>query len=117
MIDHGIDENGNITFAHCEDSLCNNVWISINLRRGFFFQNKKLGSRLFTIKKLTPDTIRLAQDYCKEALQWLLDIGRVSSINIVAERDVDDKNRLNLAISLVRANDEPITYNLFYRVI
>lgn len=45
------------------------------------------GSRLWTLArraKNTPETLRLAEDYAHEALQWLLDDGEASTLSITA---------------------------------
>jgi phage gp46-like protein len=43
-----------------------------------------IGSRLWLLEraKLPVDTLQRAQDYCQEALQWLLDDGVVSKVDI-----------------------------------
>lgn len=51
-------------------------------------ENDKIGSRLWLLKreKLTPETVNRAVEYAKEAVQWLVDDGVVSRIDVWAER-------------------------------
>lgn len=46
----------------------------------------KIGSRLWTLEraKRTTETLRLAEDYAKEALNWLIEDGVAASIAVVA---------------------------------
>lgn len=46
-----------------------------------------IGSRIWLLEraKQIPETLRRAQDYAAEALQWLIDDGVVASIDITAE--------------------------------
>ena len=71
-------------------------------------QNDKIGSRLWllTREKLTNQTLVRAQEYAKEALQWMLDDGVATRIDVVAEREGID--RLNLGISIYRTTGKPV---------
>ena len=50
--------------------------------------NDRIGSRLWLLarSKLTSNTVQQAQDYAKEALQWLIDDGVAARIAVRAER-------------------------------
>jgi len=72
-----------MTFEMATDgNLANNVYLSLMIKRGSFFQNPAFGSRLHLLQraKNTSRTEALAVEYCKEALQWLIDVGRVAEI-------------------------------------
>lgn len=49
----------------------------------------KIGSRLWLLRraKRTTATLRLFEDYCKEALQWLVEDGVATAIKVTAEYD------------------------------
>ena len=70
-----------------------------------------LGSRLWLLRreKLTQVTIARAVEYCREALQWLLDDGHCSAIDILSERL--DAQRLNLRTVLTLADGERLDIN------
>jgi phage gp46-like protein len=104
-------------FVPSSDSLYNNIYLSIMVPRGRFFFNPDFGSRLSTIKTITPDNMALAIDYCKECLQWLIDIGRVRSLDVQVQRDDNNVSRLNFVITVTAADNRNVTYTLFYKVI
>jgi phage gp46-like protein len=49
----------------------------------------KIGSRLWLLRraKRTTATLRLFEDYCKEALQWLVEDGVASAVKVTAVYD------------------------------
>jgi phage gp46-like protein len=116
VIDFTIQNDG-MLFAQTQDSLYNNIYLSIMVPKGRFFFNPDFGSRLGTIKTITPDNILLAIDYCKEALQWLVSIGRIKNMEIQALRDDNNPSQLNFAIAVTASDNRAVTYSLFYRVI
>lgn len=62
-------------------------------------EDDRIGSRLWLLSraKLLPGTPQQAKEYAAEALQWMIDDGVASRIDIVAERQGND----TLALSLV----------------
>ena len=48
----------------------------------------QIGSRLWLLEreKTTPEVLKRAEEYCIEALQWMIDDGVVASIDIEVER-------------------------------
>jgi phage gp46-like protein len=62
--------------------------------------NDRIGSRLWLLRrrKLTAETIGAATTYAREALQWLLDDGHVTDVQILTERS--GTSRLNLGVML-----------------
>lgn len=50
--------------------------------------NDRIGSRLWLLlrAKIVPETIERAKEYCREALQWLLDDGIAAVVEVDAER-------------------------------
>ena len=115
MIDHSIALE--VMSLASGDSRETTVYISLKLRRGRAFWNKDLGSLLHTIKKLDDDGLADAVDYTKEALQWLVDTGRAGVIDVVAERDNDNRGQCNLAVTVAWTNAAPVTYKTFFQVV
>ncbi|MFH0024517.1 phage GP46 family protein [Pseudomonas fluorescens] len=66
----------------------------------------RIGSRLWLLRrvKLTRQTQMDAEFYAREALQWLIDDGHCSAIDILSERL--DAQRLNLRTVLTLADGE-----------
>lgn len=62
--------------------------------------NDQIGSRLWQLRRrsLTAQTVQDATAYAREALQWMLDDGRVIDIDVTTTRGVD---RLDMRIALV----------------
>ncbi|AJO76911.1 MULTISPECIES: phage GP46 family protein [Pseudomonas] len=71
----------------------------------------RIGSRLWLLRrvKLTRQTQLDAEFYAREALQWLIDDGHCSAIEIRSER-LDDQ-RLDLRTTLVLATGERLDIN------
>ncbi len=65
-------------------------------------KGSRIGSRLWLLarEKMTKETFARAKDYATESLQWLIDDGVVSAVNVTAERNGID--RLELMIVLTR---------------
>ena len=62
----------------------------------------KIGSRLWTLEreKVIPETARRAEDYVREALNWLLEDGVADSI--LATATYDTLKRLQISVTIVR---------------
>ncbi|MDH0098250.1 phage GP46 family protein [Pseudomonas sp. GD04158] len=71
----------------------------------------RIGSRLYLLRRrsLTAQTERDARDYAREALQWLLDDGRVAALDIATARGVD---RLEMRLVLTTPEGERVTVQL-----
>jgi phage gp46-like protein len=67
-------------------SLGNNVYLSLMVKRGSFFQDPNFGSRLYLLQraKNTARNEGLAIAYAREALAWLVSSGRATKINVTA---------------------------------
>ncbi len=63
----------------------------------------KIGSKLWLLlrQKLTDEVVMQAQEYAEQSLQWLIDDGLCSSIDVSAERDYDT---LDLTVNLLIDN-------------
>lgn len=62
----------------------------------------KIGSRLWLLEraKKTQDTLARAQNYCQEALQWLIDDGVASAIDVYVEWQAS--NRLAIQVTVIQ---------------
>jgi phage gp46-like protein len=111
---------GEMTFDQAT-TLMNNVYLSLKVDQGSFFANTSFGSRLYLLRraKNTETTMRLAIDYCKEALQWLLDTKKATAIDVWAERDrTQDLHRLKLLIEVTPfSGADPVAFSTFIEVV
>lgn len=111
---------GQMTFEKATN-IMNNIYLSLMIQRGSFFADTTFGSRLHLLKraKNTDRTMRLAMDYCKEALRWMIDEGKASAVEVYAQRDrTQDIHRLKLLIEVTPVNsDQPVAFSTFIEVI
>lgn len=108
---------GEMTFDKA-DTIMNNICLSLMVEKGKFFQNPEFGSRLHLLQraKNTDQTAALAGEYCKEALQWLIDIGRASTVEVYAERD-NELKRINLLAEVTQADGNQVSFGTFVEVV
>lgn len=69
----------------------------------------QIGSRLWIIEraKTTSQTVVLAKQYVKEALQWMLDDGVASKINVMTERFGNPgEDKLGITIEIYKINGQ-----------
>lgn len=76
-------------------------------RRGWWgdaFADQRIGSRLWLLKrrKRTAETLRLAQDYAREALQWLISDGIAARVDVAAEWATT--SRMHIAVTIYRSD-------------
>lgn len=97
-------------------SLKDEIWFSLHLRRGDFYQNPERGSDLHTLRrgKATTATTGKAESMAKRALQWLLDAGRITSLLVSAA--FVEPQKLQLSIRAVGADGEPVELTTFVPV-
>ncbi len=113
------DAMGQMTFDPAED-IMNNVFLSLMVKRGSWFQNPEFGSRLHLLQraKNTEKTAALAEEYCKEALRWLIDTGRATRIDVHTQRDrTQDLHRLKFIVEVTVANGRQVTFERFVEVV
>jgi phage gp46-like protein len=96
--------------------LWNNIYLSLAIRRGSWWFNPDFGSRLHLLHraKNTARTEVLTREYCKEALQWLLDAGRASAVDISTEREM---HRLKLLVEVTQADGSTVSFDWFVEVV
>lgn len=102
-------------------TIMNNIYLSLKVQRGSFFADPTFGSRLHLLQraKNTNSTMRLAMDYCKEALQWMIDAGKASAVEVYAQREpLENLYRMKLLVEVTPAHgDQPVAFSLFVEVI
>ncbi|MDY6789674.1 MAG: phage GP46 family protein [Thermodesulfobacteriota bacterium] len=102
------------------DTILNNIWLSLMVPRGAFFQNPDFGSRLHLLQraKNTESTADLAREYCLEALQWLKNAGRADRIDVYTQTDKSqDIKRLKLLVEAVQSDGRKVTFGTFLEVV
>ncbi|NLT22617.1 MAG: hypothetical protein GXX82_06185 [Syntrophorhabdus sp.] len=110
---------GQMTFDPAGD-IMNNVYLSLVVKRGSWFQNPDFGSRLHLLQraKNTEKTAALAEEYCREALAWLIDCGRATKIDIHTERDrSQDLHRLKLLVEVTQTDGRQVSFDRFVEVV
>jgi len=97
-------------------SLKDEIWFSLHLRRGDFFQHPERGSDLHTLRrgKATTATAGKAEAMCRRALQWLLDTGKITSLLVSAA--LVEPQRLQINILVVGADGQPVDLTTFIPV-
>ena len=97
------------------DGLANAVYLRITTPLGSWWADPTLGSRLHELvrEKDVARVQRLAQLYAEQALQPLLDDGRVSSLSVQTERQV---GRLNMRVELVDGQGTQRTFDMHVKV-
>lgn len=76
-------------------------------RRGWWgelLDDQPVGSRLWLLRraKRLPETLRLAQDYCREALAWMIEAGLAARITVTASWH--GRSQIRASILLHRAD-------------
>lgn len=95
----------------------NNAILSLLIVRGSWWFNPQFGMRALP-KKNTARNAALIKDYAAEALQWILDSGRATNIEIQVERDLlQDLNRVKLVVAITQADGRQVTFDVFKEVI
>ncbi len=110
---------GEMTFDQVTN-IMNNVYLSLMVRRGAFFQNPTFGSRLHELarEKNTEHTASMVREYCKEALQWLIDCGRATKVDVYTERDPsEDLHRIKFLVEVTQADGRKVSFEQFVEVI
>jgi len=109
--------NGRMVMSYeAADSFLNNIILSIYIRKGSFFADRNLGSLLYTIKKITDNNIKLARDFILQALQWMIDAGRMSDLVVLTEPD-HKNNGIRFSVSCKKKNGQDVNFSSFYPVV
>jgi phage gp46-like protein len=111
---------GAMTFEKAT-TIMNNIYLSLTVQQGSFFADPAFGSRLYLLRraKNTDKTMNLAIEYCKEALQWLIDTKKAVAVDVWAERErIQDLNRLKLLVEVTPyTGAAPVAFSIFVEVV
>lgn len=110
--DNGIPE---MSWEKSED-ISTSLYLSLGISHGTLFNNIDFGLKLDDIKKVTVNNIELIKSRIENALQWMLDIGKVKTIDIIVERDSKDINRIDIKVEAVQIDGTPINISMFRTV-
>ncbi len=102
------------------DSFINNIYLSLMVDQGSFFQDPEFGSRLYLLNraKSLSANARLAKDYCAEALEWMIDAGRALGFEIETEIEkLSGTDRLNIRILATKANAQTVEFSTFKEIV
>lgn len=99
-----------------EQELSSLVLNSLSIPKGDLLEDKNFGHRLNEIKNTTQDSISLAENFVFQALEWLIKIGKVLSIEVTAEKDGNDPTRINFLIKITKKDQREITFSFFKEV-
>lgn len=111
------DSGADLSFSKASD-INNNIYLSLAIIRGTWWFNPEFGMRDTRRLKNTEQTARLVAEWIKEALQWLLDSGRASTIAVTMQRDPrQDPHRLRALIEVTQANGQQLTFEKFVEVV
>lgn len=102
-------------YALTED-LGNNIYLSLAIRRGSWVCVPGFGSRLhLLVREKALDRVAVkAKEYCKEALQWIVDKGRAEKIEVTVELD-KEYMRVKCLVEVTQKSRQ-ITYEHFVEV-
>jgi phage gp46-like protein len=101
---------GSLTLEKATD-IRSDIYNSLNIKKGSFFQNRNFGNDMFRIKKVTAQNLNLAKQYIQEALAWLLQVGRAKTIDVIVEADSADINRINVKVTATQPDGLIVTYS------
>lgn len=100
--------------AAFDDSITGNVIHSLHVRRGSWWFRPNFGSRLHLIKDMSESSLRLANDYCKEALAWMAP-AKVASVEVATS--VYPGGGIAIFVAVTRRNQAPQTVSTFFPIV
>jgi len=104
------------TFEQAGD-LINNIILTLSIKKGSWWFDPSFGLIHRPRLKNTPATARLLQQDMEQALQWIIDAGRATSITIATQRDENNRHRLNFLITAIQPDGRSVTYTTFKEVV
>lgn len=99
-----------------DPTIATDLLLSAVVQQESFFFNPGFGLRALP-KKNTEQNISLIRDYYKESCKWLIDVGKAKSIDVIAERDDDLAERVDVQETARQANDQIVTFGTFVDVV
>jgi len=112
-----IGEDGGIMLARGEEenTIINNIWLSLAIRKGEWWLEPDFGLDLPRKAKNLSLTPELVKAKAQEALKWIQDLGRARSIEVEAKRASGE--RIDMKIVAVQADGRDVTFETFAEVI
>jgi len=98
------------------DDITGNLYFSLNIVPGTLFNNPTFGLLLSDIKKVTVAKLTLIKQRVVNAVQWIIDVGKATYIDVLVERDLANINRVNIKIEALQANGTNLSYSQFRTV-
>ena len=97
-------------------NISNLLYFSVSLPQGLMFNLPNFGLNLLDIKKLTDDKIELIQGRVEKAVQWIIDIGKARSIDVLVEKNAQAVGRVDIQIRAIQADGTPVSLDTFRSV-
>jgi phage gp46-like protein len=98
-------------------SVLNNIIITLAIKKGSWWHDPSFGLIDRPRLKNTPTSGRLIRQDIEQALQWIIDAVRATSISVATWRDDNDRYRLNILITATQADGQVVTYSTFKEVV
>ena len=115
IVTDGIE--GEMTFDPATN-IMNNIFLSVMVTQGSFFQNPNFGIRKMSRMKNTDHNAQLIVQYHRAALQWLIDTAKATKIDIDYQIDIlQNINRLKLLIRVTQVNGYVAGFTKFVEVV
>ncbi len=99
-----------------DETIATDLLLSCEIARGSFFGFTDFGLPALP-KKSSPQTLALIEQRFFAAVKWLIDIGRAKSIDVIAEPDDLERDRINVAMTAEQANGQIVTFETFVEVV
>jgi len=114
-----IDQTGNAdqTWDKAE-TILNNIYTSLMVKKGSFFQNPAFGLADMSREKTLETAADKFRANAKDATQWIIDVGRATSIEFVTEIDKSQHiDRLKFQCYAVQADGREVSFEKYLEVI
>ena len=112
---------GEMTFgppATNTSNLLNNIWLSCMLPQGAFFYDPAFGNKAWTRRlKGSAASVQTIHDDFQACLQWLLDVGKASSVDVQAALSVQDATRIDVFVTVTAPTGEAVTFSTYVGVV
>lgn len=107
-------DNGHVVMSfNSVNDVRNNIILSLIVKRGSFFVDPNFGSQLHVLKNNSPESCNLAESYCKDAVKWMIKIGKLIQFDVSA---TPFKNGIQLNCSAILPDRNIVNYDHFVRI-
>jgi phage gp46-like protein len=111
-----------IVASDTETTVINAIYMSLAVPQGGWWFDPNFGSKLCTLRraKATQATANMVKTYVQSALQWLVDSGKLSEVDvtveIAAKSDTQPKGRINYIVVATQPDGNKLEYSNFVEV-